>query len=232
MKFPKQDLAIAKKMGRALKEYEMLEDGDVVAVGLSGGKDSYSLLDLLWRRKKYLPINYQIKALHVDFGYCGEQTQNIIKFCKERDIECYVQKEKLVIKKGRDVNCFYCSWVRRSILFKFLGKWNIKKLAFGHHMNDAAETLFLNMFYQSKFESFYPKTRFFKGEFDVIRPLILCTNKEIKEYADRNNLPYHAHSCPFDIESQRKKIRDIIDKFCIKDEQILYNIFASWMKSI
>ena len=231
-KFKQPDLSLSKKFGRALKEFEMLEDGDTIAVGMSGGKDSYTLLDLFYRRQKSFPIKYNLVAVHIDFGMNEGQSEKIAAFCEERGIKYYIEQEKLEIEEGREVNCFYCAWMRRTHLFKFVHRLGIKKLAFGHHMNDLVETIFLNMFYQAKFDSFLPKTTFFKGEFDLIRPLVLCQSKNIKAYADRNNLPYAGHECPFGLSSERNEMREMVEKLDAKNELIVYNIFNSFIKSI
>lgn len=229
-KFSKPDFDLAKKFGKALKKYGMLIDGETIAVGMSGGKDSYTLLDLFYRRRRDFPIDYKLVAVHIDFGLSENQSKKIRQFCLERNIECFIEKQELVIEEGREVNCFYCSWMRRTYLFQFVHRLGIKKLAFGHHLNDCVETIFLNMFYQSKFESFLPKTTFFNGEFDLIRPLVLCSDKNIRAYADRNNLPYEGHKCPFGLLGERNSMREMIKKLEEKDERIVYNVFNSFMK--
>ena len=228
----KKDFSISRKFGRALKEFAMLEDEDTIAVGMSGGKDSYTLLDLFHKRQKGFPVKYDVVAVHIDYGLSENQTQNIIKFCEDRKVKYVIQKEKLEIEKGREVNCFYCSWIRRTSLFKFVHKLGIKKLALGHHMNDLVETIFLNMFYQSKFESFLPTTKFFKGEFHLIRPLVHAKNSEIIDYAIRHKFPFEKHKCPFGIESERNSIREMIQNLEKKDPLIINNIFNSWIKTI
>jgi tRNA 2-thiocytidine biosynthesis protein TtcA len=228
----KIDFSLERKMGQALKKFDMLADGDVVAVGMSGGKDSYALLDLLARRRKFIPVKYDVVGVHVDLGFSEEQTENIKKFCDERGVKCYFEKQTLEPEAGKAINCFYCSWMRRTYLFKFVGRLGIKKLALGHHMNDLVETVFLNLFYQSKFESFLPNTKFFKGEFNLIRPLIFCKNSEILKYAEAHNFPHDIHKCPFDIKSQRNEIREMIEKLEAKDPLIVNNIFSAWIKGI
>lgn len=232
MKKTSIETKLIKRVGKALKEFKMLEENDIIAVGMSGGKDSYALLDILSSRKKHIPIKYDIVAVHIDFGLSDEQPEKIQKFCDDREIKLYLRQEKLEIKENKDINCFYCSWVRRTHLFKFVHELKIKKLALGHHQNDLAETIFLNLFYQSKFESFLPNTQFFNGEFNLIRPLVYCKNDEILEYATSKNFPFGNHSCPFNLTTERNEVKDFLNYFDKKNNTVISNIFNAWIKNI
>ncbi len=228
----KLEITLSKKVGEALHKYKMLDGNNTIVVAMSGGKDSFALLDLLYKKRKYLKIKYDLVAVHIDFGIDEIEVKNILDFCERRSVQCIIHKENLKIEENRMINCFYCSWIRRTALFKFMKEFGFKKLALGHHMNDAVETLFLNLFYQSKFESFIPNTKFFNGEFNLIRPLILCKNSDIKKYAILNNFPIQNHKCPYGIISQRNKIRKVLEKIDKKNDKILTNIFASLEKNI
>jgi tRNA 2-thiocytidine biosynthesis protein TtcA len=221
---------LMKKVGLSINKYSLIKDKDTVVVALSGGKDSYALLDILHTRLKHLPIKYNLIGLHVDFGYNKKEVEEIKKFCAKRDIPCHIESKKLPKGNKQEPNCFWCSWNRRKIIFDFMKDNGYKKLAFGHHADDAIETLFLNMFYQSKFESFYPKTIFFKGTLEVIRPLINCTNNEIETYSKLQKFKTSHHKCPFNIKSERIHIRQILKKLTKDNVSISYNILTSWLK--
>lgn len=222
---------LSKNFTKALKDFHMICDGDVVAIGMSGGKDSYSLLDFFYTRKKHIPVKYSILALHIDFGKNDEQIEVIRKFCNERDVELIVKKE--ILNPGeKGINCFYCSWMRRTYLFKLVNELKIKKLALGHHQNDLAETLFLNMFYQGKFESFLPNTRFFNGAFNLIRPLCFCKEKDIIEYSKYKKFPFNIHNCPFNIKTNRNKLKLFLNYFDRRNGCVIENISKAWINRI
>ncbi len=230
-KFKQIEKRLSKNFTKALKEFNMLSSGDIIAVAVSGGKDSYALLDLFCKRKKHIPIKYNLLAVHIDFGKNDEQIKLIKNFCKERDVEILIKKEKLDPgEKG--INCFYCSWMRRTYLFKLVDELKIKKLALGHHQNDLAETLFLNMFYQGKFESFLPNTKFFNGRFNLIRPLCFCKEKNIIEYSKYKKFPSSVHNCPFNIKTNRNKLKLFLNYFDKCNDCVIENISKAWINRI
>lgn len=221
---------LLRKVGFAINQYDMIHADDTVAVALSGGKDSYALLELLHLRLRYLPIRYSLMGLHIDFGTDPEQVAHIETFCRERAIPCVIEKKTLSYARKEDISCFWCSWNRRKALFEYAGRTGIRILAFGHTMDDAIETLFLNMCYQSKIESFYPTTLFFGGEIHVIRPLIFVSNEELVEYARHKSFPTLQHACPYHIETERKRMREILAILSAHYENTKKNLLQSWLK--
>ncbi|MFH1715321.1 MAG: ATP-binding protein [Elusimicrobiota bacterium] len=234
MKITDYEKKLLRKIGRTINRYEMISANDTVAVAISGGKDSYALLEALHLRRRYLPIKYNLTAVHIDFGFSGDNTLNIQEFCKERGIEIYIEKRNIEKNNKSETSCFWCSWNRRKALFEFIRRLKINKLAFAHHMDDVIETMFLNMMYQSRFESFLPNTIFFSGELNVIRPLFECSDAEMKEYALYKGFPKDLMKCPFGIKSRRAEIREMIKKLSEKhdDESFKYSMLNSWVTHI
>jgi len=221
---------LLKKVGYAINTYDMIHADDTVVVALSGGKDSYALLELLHLRLRYLPIRYSLVGVHIDFGTNPEQVAHIEAFCNERSIPCVIEQKKLPSTRKEDISCFWCAWNRRKALFEYCGRTGIRTLAFGHTMDDAIETLLMNMCYQSKIESFYPKTLFFGGEIHVVRPLILLSNEELAQYACHKAFPVAQHACPYGIATERQRIRKILATLCSHYENTKKNLLQACLK--
>ncbi|MFC1566590.1 tRNA lysidine(34) synthetase TilS [bacterium] len=222
-----------KRVGRFVNQHELIKADDTVAVGVSGGKDSFALLNVLHKRLEHLPIAYKIVAVHIDFGLNPNQTEAIKKFCQDTKIECIIEKYTFPDSEG-GMNCFWCSWNRRKALFNSVEKYKIRKLALAHHLDDYIETVFMNMFYQAKVESILPKTIFFDGKLEMVRPFLNLTTTEITKYADYKKFPIENHKCPFGIESKRMEFRKLLDTFDKLDPTGLYkyNIFNAVNKEV
>ncbi|HBL77441.1 MAG TPA: tRNA 2-thiocytidine(32) synthetase TtcA [Prolixibacteraceae bacterium] len=168
------------RVGKAIHEYQLISEGDTIAIGLSGGKDSLSLLDILSGRIKYSGVNFQLAAIHVnitsipylvDIGYLKQ-------FCEEREVPFYLIEADLPeTENDRRNTCFVCSWNRRKILFREIQKMGFSKLALGHHKDDAVETLLMNMAFQGSISSMPPKLKLFGEKIEIIRPLITLNNE-------------------------------------------------------
>lgn len=214
---------LAKKIGRAIGEYKMIQDGDRVLVGVSGGKDSLTLLTILHERKKWLPIDYEILAVHVQTDYkCKNCTHldTLKKFFEERGYSYVI--DNIEILKNPDgtkneISCFWCSWNRRKSLFKMAEKYKCNKVAFGHHKDDMAQTMLLNLFYHAEISTMAPKVSMFNGELDIIRPLAYVEEKDIVSYSKEQEFPSHLCACPHGQRSQRRQMKDILnnlEKIC------------------
>ncbi len=221
---------VIKSSGDAINKYDMIRDNDSIVVAVSGGKDSLSLLDILSRRRKFLPIRYAIHAVHVvtkDVPYEIDQFY-LKEFCRNRDITLHFINTYAGLKeKNAKKPCFVCSWNRRKELFDFVLKNDFKKLAFGHHMDDAIETLIMNMMMHANISSIPPVLSMFENRLQVIRPLIYLTNKGLKEYAKINNFQSLKKECPFEDHTMRNKAREIIHQMEELNPQARINLFKS-----
>ncbi|MCK9604444.1 MAG: tRNA 2-thiocytidine(32) synthetase TtcA, partial [Candidatus Omnitrophica bacterium] len=142
---------ISKRMGKAIMDYKMLADGDKIAVAVSGGKDSLTLLRLLRDRKAFVPIKYDLVALHIDMGYPKSISKKLEKYFKKLKVEYRIIKSDVLKKTEKSkINCFWCSWNRRKELFISANKLGCTKIALGHHMDDIIETVLLNLFFQGE----------------------------------------------------------------------------------
>ncbi|MBU2258325.1 MAG: tRNA 2-thiocytidine(32) synthetase TtcA, partial [Candidatus Omnitrophica bacterium] len=163
---------ISKRMGRAIGDYDLIQDGDKIVVAVSGGKDSLSLLKILADRRSFVPVKYEIMAVHVDMGYPCHHPKILAEYFKKLGVEYHVEKIDILQGKSRkDISCFWCSWNRRKALFKAADRFNFNKVALGHHKDDIVETILMNMFFQGEISAMSPKQVLFDGKITIIRPL-------------------------------------------------------------
>lgn len=222
--------SIEKKVGRAINRYSLIAGGDRVAVALSGGRDSLALLETIARRRRRLPVTYEIFAAHIFISNIGyESDVRFMKsFCESLEIPFHLieMEVDLTLDESKS-RCFVCSWHRRKALFNFAEEMKCGKLAFGHHMDDAIETLFMNMIYNGTMSSLPPALPMFGGNLQVIRPLILLEKNEIDRYAEIREFPTELKRCPYGDDTARIKAREMIAKITSSDSTIKKNIFRS-----
>lgn len=204
---------ISKKIGRAIFDYNMLSDNDRILVAVSGGKDSLTLLRILHQRQSFVPIKYKLLAVHIvsDFHCQGcANSKNLEKFFKENDIDYIIKKIEILKNSKKKIDCFWCSWNRRKALFDLAKEHSCKKIAFGHHKDDIAQTMLLNLFFNGEISTMPAKLSMFNGEFHIIRPLAYVEEKDIARFAKEINLPINACRCPYGADSSRNLMRNII----------------------
>jgi tRNA 2-thiocytidine biosynthesis protein TtcA len=216
-------------LGKAVREYDLINDGDRVAVAVSGGKDSMALLYMLKERLNWIPIRYELLAVHLDMGFEGAQPHLIEQGCQKIGVPFYMEKTDYGIKAhgpdNKENPCFLCSWLRRKHLFQLADSLNFSKIAFGHNKDDIIETLFLNIFYSGELSTMLPKQSLFKGSLTIIRPLALLEENRIKQFSVRKALPEIANPCPSARNSARQEIKEFLSAFYRRNRKIRGNIF-------
>ena len=230
MKNNKFFLEIEKSVGAAINSYSLIGANDKVAVALSGGKDSLVLLDTIANRRKRLPIKYDILAVHIHAANIGYKTDlDFIKgFCNEHNAPLHIIEAEAVFDgDDKTTPCFICSRLRRKLLFDFVKNMKCNKLAFGHHRDDAVETLLMNMMFNSSISSIPPSLSMFGGEFDIIRPLIFLGEDAITQYAELKNFPPQLQVCPYSESTHRFTVKGILDEMERVNEKARQNIYAS-----
>lgn len=199
-----------------IDKYNMIDNGDTVAVGVSGGKDSMLLLSALYSLSRYYPADFSVTAITADPCFNGIETDysKIEYYCKERNIPYIIKRTRLgtiVFDEQKEKNpCSLCARMRRGILHNVCKEHGIQKLALGHHLDDAAQTVIMNLFYGGKIGCFSPKTYLSRKDLHMIRPLLFCEEADIRKAVKRNELPVVKSLCPVDGNTSRKETEEII----------------------
>lgn len=216
-------------MGKAVHHYQLIEDGDRIAVGVSGGKDSMLLLWLLRERLARLPIRYELLALHVDPGFDSDSADRLEEYFQKEGFRYEIMRTDYGIlahgPENRENPCFLCSRLRRAALFTRAKEAGCRKIALGHNQDDFIETFFINVCYSGQVAAMLPKQPFFGGEIVVIRPLALVPAAKVERARMRLNLPVIPNACPSSKGNKRQEIRDLLDGLCRKNAKVRGNIF-------
>lgn len=219
---------ISKLVGKAITDYDMLADGDKIAVAVSGGKDSLTLLRVLNDRKSFVPIKYELLAVHIDLGYPCQHPKILTGYFKKQKIEYHIEKVGILKGKTRkDISCFWCAWNRRKALFEVADRYGCKKVALGHHKDDIIETILLNLFFNGEISAMSPKQELFGGEIMLIRPLSYVEEEMIVRFARSAGFPHEKCSCPNSFTSNRTRITNIIKELEGVCPSVRTNIFRS-----
>ncbi len=199
---------------KAIDDYNMIEEGDKIAVALSGGKDSVTLLLALKNLQIFYPKHFDIIALTIDPGSNTFDTAILENLCKEKNIEYIIEKtdiRQVVFDVRKEKNpCSLCANLRRGALNDVAKKHGCNKIALGHHMDDVIETLLLSLFYEGNIHTFSPVTYLSRTDMTTIRPMIYLEEKDIKKFAKRNNIPIMKKTCIADGETKREFIKKLI----------------------
>ena len=215
-------------MGRAIRDFCLVEGGDRILVAVSGGKDSLTLLRVLNDRRRFVPIKYELVAIHVDMGYPRSYAVKLEKFFKKTGVKYHIEKNDVLKKTPKkDINCFWCSWNRRRSLFQAANALGCAKVALGHHKDDIVETVLLNMFFQGEISAMSPKQELFSGKITLIRPLAYVEEYMIKRFAKEQNIPHDTCKCPNSVTSNRAKMGRIIQDIKRTCPDVKTNIFRS-----
>lgn len=218
---------LLKSVNRAVREFDLIEDGDRIAVGVSGGKDSHTLLDLLMRGVD-IPGDYEIVAVHVDGSAVGLPAMGHVLQPWFRELGIQYEITPLEVPDGEPLpmDCFRCAWNRRKSLFFAADRLGCNKVAFGHHADDAAATTLMSILYKGQMETMEPRLSFFEGRFIVIRPLIYVAEMEIARYARSQGWKITEVACPQATEGRRAQIERFLRSFDKREyEQIRANLW-------
>lgn len=226
--------AVRRSLGKALHEYNMIQDGEKVAVGLSGGKDSLTMMWLLNERLARIPITYELVPIYIDPGFEGGYSEVLKSYCREMGYSLIVEHTDYGpvahSDRNRENPCFLCSRLRRKRLFELADEAGCKKLALGHHKDDMIETLFINMCYAGEISTMLPVQTLFKGAFSIIRPLSYISEDEIIRFAEDRKFPTFRNSCPSADRSKRQDIKQLLNTLYQSNRKIKGNIFRSMQR--
>jgi tRNA 2-thiocytidine biosynthesis protein TtcA len=218
---------LAKKVTKAISDYRLLDDGDRVMVGLSGGKDSWALLQILDVLRLRAPIHFSLVAVTVDSGYDGYRHDLISKTCEQRGWEYRIIHTEIgdVVDDLLDQSatpCSLCARMRRGVLYRIASEIGATKIALGHHLDDFIETLLLNLFFAGSLKAMPARLVSDNGEHVVIRPLVSVTETEARSYAKEQSLPIISCCCRAcgDLSLQRQRVKKLIAELEVEHPEI------------
>ncbi|MFB3853691.1 MAG: tRNA 2-thiocytidine(32) synthetase TtcA [Vicinamibacterales bacterium] len=208
---------LAKKTTRAIVDHGLIEEGDRVMVGLSGGKDSWSLLQILHVLRRRAPIDFDIFAVTVDAGFQGFDHQAIARACAERGWRCRVETTRIsavmndLLEPG-DTPCSLCARLRRGALYRLATEEGATKIALGHHADDVIETLLMNLFFGGSLKAMPARLLSDDGAHVVVRPLVYVFEQETAAYAEQMRLPIQASCCTScrDMAVERRRTKQLV----------------------
>lgn len=208
---------IIKKIGQADKDYGMINDNDVIAVGLSGGKDSTLLLYALNQYKIKSRKNFNIIGIHLNLGFKGEDYTPVKTFFDSLNIENHIYDTQVseileLNKKDDKIQCSLCSKFKKGIVIQKALELGCNKVAFAHHADDAIETLFLNAIYGGKLATFDPEMYMSESKINFIRPFVYLKESEIIANAEEYNLPIKKSGCPNDGFTRRQEMKELLNQ--------------------
>ncbi len=223
---------IKRKVGTAIQDFKMISDGDRILVCLSGGKDSWVMLDMLSQLKKKAPVNFELEALKIDYPHNPEDNMRIKNAAvTEYNINCTIldtNTESIIdsVKDKSKSHCALCSRLRRGFIYSYAFKHGYNKIALGHHMNDTNETLLMNLFFSGIMKGMAPVLRSDDNRNTVIRPLIYVKESWIAAYAEQLELPLFKDECRFYDQKERSRVKKLLNSLEQEIPDIQNNMLA------
>ncbi|MDD5176650.1 MAG: tRNA 2-thiocytidine(32) synthetase TtcA [Sterolibacterium sp.] len=207
---------LRRNVGQAIADFNMIEDGDRIMVCLSGGKDSFGLLDILLYLREHAPIKFEVFAVNLDQKQPGFPAEVLPNYLRELGVPFHIEDQdtysivKRVVPEGK-TTCALCSRLRRGVLYRVAGELGATKIALGHHRDDILETLFLNMFFAGKLKAMPPKLVTDDGKHIVIRPLAYCREKDLAAWAEERRFPIiPCDLCGSQPQLQRQQVKQML----------------------
>jgi tRNA 2-thiocytidine biosynthesis protein TtcA len=223
---------LKKWLEKAVLDYDMIQEGDRVLVGVSGGADSFALLDLLDSPMIFIP-KFSILAVNIDMGfdssYAGYET--LEKYLQENKYSSVMEKSDIGNLAHSDYNkktpCFLCSRLRRKRIFEIAEAEGCNKIAFAHHRDDIIETLLINMFYGREISTMMPNQKIFGGKLHIIRPLSYLREELVKKYSGERQFPAVKNDCPTSKTSKRVYVKNLLNELEKENKEIRDNIYKA-----
>lgn len=226
----KKGYFISNRIGRAIADFGLLEDGDKIVVAVSGGKDSLTMLKMLLERRRWAPVKYELMAAHIttDFRCAGCVHEDMLRSlftewgCPYRFIDI-----RITGGEEKNVSCFWCSWNRRKALFNLASELGFNKIALGHHKDDVIETTLLNLFYKGEISAINARQPLFEGKITIIRPLVYVEERAVRAFAKESGFPSQLCKCPNSAMSSRTLMKRLIGEIQKSCGSVKSNIFRA-----
>lgn len=204
---------------KADQDYHLIDDGDRIAVGVSGGKDSMVLLTALHMYSKFADRNFEVVGIHIKLGFPNMDFSEVVAFCRQQGITFYQYDSQVyeILKRNPDkegnIKCSLCAKFKKATVIDAAKKLNCTKVAFGHHSDDAVETLLMNAIHGGKLATFLPKMYMSRTDTTFIRPLVYSYESDILSALERNQIPFVKSTCPNDGYTERQAMKDMLQEF-------------------
>ena len=216
---------------RAVDDYDMIQEGDKIAVGISGGKDSLTLLHALKGLQRFYPSKFSICAITVDLGFDNLNLEKIVQMCEEMQIEYKIVKTdiaQIVFNERKEENpCSLCAKMRKGVLNEAIKEMGCNKVAYAHHKDDVVETLLLSLIYEGRFHTFSPVTYLDRMQLTVIRPLIYVDEADVIGFVKLNNLPVAKSPCPADGNTKREYVGQLLKQLNRENPGVKARMFTA-----
>ncbi len=220
---------------RAVDDYHMIEEGDKIAVGISAGKDSLTLLAALAELRRFYPKKFDVVGITVDMGFSGTDFTPVAKFCESFDVEYRVvptEIAKIIFDIRRESNpCSLCAKMRRGALHAAAKEAGCNRVALGHHFDDAVETFMLNLFFEGRLGSFSPVTYLSNRDITLIRPLLYAQEKDILYFVRHADLPVMTSPCPEDKATERENMKQLLRELEASNKGLRHRIFGAMCRA-
>ncbi len=216
---------------RAVDDYHMIEPDDRIAVGISGGKDSLTLLYALQGLRRFYPVPFQLTAVTVDLGFGNMDLSEIEKLCQELDVAYHIVKTdigKIVFEDRQESNpCSLCAKMRKGALNDAMKAAGCNKVAYAHHRDDVVDTMMMSLIYEGRFHTFRPVTYLDRTQITVIRPLIYMSEADIIGFVRKNNVPVVKSPCPADGHTKRETVKNLVQKINLEAPGVRERMFTA-----
>ena len=223
-------MQLIKKFHKACADYHLIEDGDHILVGLSGGKDSLALVEMLGRRAQIYVPRFKVTALHVRVKERAYQTDlsYLESFCAAANVPLVVRDVEIKGGDSEQTNpCFLCSWYRRKALFDVAQELGCNKIALGHHRDDLIETMLMNLIFQGAFATMPPMLQLEKMPIKIIRPLCLIDEVDLIAHAAEKGYQKQKQLCPFEHVSSRAKVKELLKQIKALNPEAMDTMYAA-----
>lgn len=216
---------------QAIDDYQMIEEGDRIAIGISGGKDSLTLLYAMQGLQKFYPKHFELEAVTVDLGYPDFNLEPIRQLCQKLQVPYTIiptQIGKIVFEERQESNpCALCAKLRKGAFNDRIKELGCNKVAYAHHKDDMVETMLLSLMYEGRFHSFLPKTYLDRMDLTVIRPLIYVSESEVIGFRNKYHLPVAKSPCPADGYTKRQYVKDLLRKLNQENPGVKNRMFSA-----
>ena len=216
---------------RGVDDYQMIEDGDKIAVGVSAGKDSLTLLCALAELRRFYPKKFELSAITVDMGFEGSDFSSIKELCEELDVPYHIiptQISTVIFDVRKEKNpCSLCAKMRRGALYGAARELGFNKVALGHHFDDVVETFMLNLFFEGRLGCFQPVTYLSNTGITLIRPMLYMPEKDVRYFASKADLPVVKSPCPADGNTEREEMKKLLASLEKENQGLRSRIFGA-----